>query len=79
MAIPNLGVFISLFGALCLSALGISFPGLMEMCVRWPEKRLGRCYWVLIKDILLIIAGLLALIVGTYTALLEIIKTEEGS
>ncbi|EDO63439.1 AGAP009894-PA, partial [Anopheles gambiae str. PEST] len=38
VAIPRLGLFISLFGAFCLSALGIAFPAIMEICVLWPDK-----------------------------------------
>ncbi|XP_073974096.1 proton-coupled amino acid transporter-like protein acs isoform X2 [Rhodnius prolixus] len=74
VAIPRLGLFISLFGALCLSALGIAFPAIMEICVLWPDN-LGRFYYVLWKDILLIIFGILGLVVGTSTALIDIIRS----
>ncbi|EEB18928.1 proton-coupled amino acid transporter, putative [Pediculus humanus corporis] len=74
VAIPNLELFISLFGALCLSALGIAFPAIIEMCVYWPDK-LGPFKWILIKDILLIICGVLGLVVGTYCAIRDIIAT----
>ncbi|XP_046389906.1 proton-coupled amino acid transporter-like protein CG1139 [Ischnura elegans] len=35
VAVPRLELFISLFGALCLSALGIIFPPLIEICILW--------------------------------------------
>ncbi|BES98561.1 amino acid transporter [Nesidiocoris tenuis] len=72
VAIPRLGLFISLFGALCLSALGIAFPAIIEICVLWPDQ-LGPLNYVLWKDILLILFGIVGLVVGTGTALMDII------
>ncbi|CAB3258822.1 unnamed protein product [Arctia plantaginis] len=60
MAVPRLGLFISLFGALCLSALAISFPVLMEICTYYPD-RYGPCHFRLLKDILLFLFGLVGL------------------
>lgn len=71
VAIPRLGLFISLFGALCLSALGIAFPAIMELCVKWPNYGPGR--YIVIKDVLLIIFGLIGLVAGTYTSIRDII------
>ncbi|XP_075990700.1 proton-coupled amino acid transporter-like protein acs isoform X2 [Anticarsia gemmatalis] len=68
VAVPKLGLFISLFGALCLSALGICFPALMEMCLSFPDK-FGPAKVGLLKDIFLFIVGLVGLVAGTYTAL----------
>lgn len=72
VAIPRLGLFISLFGALCLSALGIAFPAIMEICVYWPD-RLGPFYITLWKDLLLILFGIIGLLVGTGTSINDII------
>nr|CAD7415020.1 unnamed protein product [Timema poppensis] len=74
VAIPRLELFISLFGALCLSALGIAFPALIELCLFWPDK-FGRCRWILFKDILIILCGIFGLVIGTYTSLLGIITS----
>lgn len=74
VAIPNLELFISLFGALCLSALGIAFPAIIELCVYWPDK-FGPCKYIFIKDLLLILCGILGLIVGTYCSVSDIIAT----
>lgn len=74
VAVPRLGLFISLFGALCLSALGICFPALMEFCVCFPDK-FGPFRIRMIKDIFLFVVGLIGLIAGTYTALVSIIKS----
>nr|CAD7600376.1 unnamed protein product [Timema genevievae] len=74
VAIPQLELFISLFGALCLSALGIAFPALIELCLFWPDK-FGCCRWILFKDILIILCGIFGLVIGTYTSLLGIITS----
>ena len=71
--VPMLGLIISLFGALCLSVLGIAFPALIEMCTLWPNN-LGRFQWIMIKDMLLIVIGLFALVTGTSSAVGDIIK-----
>lgn len=74
ISVPQLALFISLFGALCLSVLGIAFPAVMEICVLYPD-RLGRCYIVIIRNIILIIIGMFALITGTNKSLSDIITT----
>ncbi|XP_008211722.2 proton-coupled amino acid transporter-like protein CG1139 [Nasonia vitripennis] len=74
IAVPRLGLFISLFGALCLSALGIAFPAIIEICVLWPHN-FGPFKVALIKDIGLIIFGCIGLIVGTYVSLGDIIAS----
>ncbi|XP_014206432.1 proton-coupled amino acid transporter-like protein CG1139 [Copidosoma floridanum] len=74
ISVPRLGLFISLFGALCLSALGIAFPAIIEICVLWPDK-FGPCKFVLLKDITIIIFGCIGLVVGTYISLFDIIES----
>lgn len=73
VAIPRLGLFISLIGAFCLSALGIAFPAIMNMCVRWPEKEFGPGWWIFWKDIIIILCGVFGLFSGTYSSVSEII------
>ncbi|CAK1554052.1 unnamed protein product [Leptosia nina] len=77
VSIPRLGLFISLFGALCLSALGICFPALMEACLWWGRRGTGSrvVYLVLLKDVALGAIGMLALVAGTYTALTSIVRS----
>lgn len=58
VSVPLLGLFISLVGAFCLSALGIAFPAIIEMCAYWPD-RLGPGRWILWKDMLLIVIGII--------------------
>ncbi|XP_046389905.1 proton-coupled amino acid transporter-like protein pathetic isoform X2 [Ischnura elegans] len=38
-ALPNLGPFISLVGAVCLSTLGLMFPAIIEVVTFWEEDR----------------------------------------
>ncbi|XP_008205769.1 proton-coupled amino acid transporter-like protein pathetic isoform X2 [Nasonia vitripennis] len=73
IAIPNLSPFISLVGALCLSTLGLMFPSIIELVTVWEQENgLGRCYWRLWKNILIIAFGVLGLLTGTYTSIGEI-------
>lgn len=69
--VPLLALFISLFGALCLSVLGIAFPAVMEICVLYPDQ-LGKCYNVILRNIVLIAIGLFAGITGTHKSLVDI-------
>lgn len=80
MAIPNLELFISLFGALCLSALGLAFPALIELFTHWKTLKGFRKVRVVCVNSIIILVGVAGLIIGTYTSLAEIIKTffEEG-
>ncbi|XP_068619514.1 proton-coupled amino acid transporter-like protein CG1139 [Battus philenor] len=71
VTVPRLGLFISLFGALCLSALGICFPAIMEAFLKYPQKP----KLLLIKDALLFIIGIVGLLAGTYTALISIVRS----
>lgn len=72
VTIPLLGLFISLFGAFCLSALGLAFPAIIQMCARWPDN-LGKYNWILVQDILFILFGILGLVSGTYSSVSEIV------
>ncbi|XP_046414375.1 proton-coupled amino acid transporter-like protein CG1139 isoform X1 [Neodiprion fabricii] len=73
IAVPRLGLFISLFGALCLSALGLAFPAIIEICVMWPDMGPGMSS--LIKNIFLILFGIVGLVVGTYVSLVDIVNS----
>lgn len=75
MAIPNLELFISLFGALCLSALGLVFPALIQLFTYWKQISGLEKVFMVLKNAVIIIIGLVGLVVGTYTSLSEIIIT----
>ncbi|CAG9841153.1 unnamed protein product [Diabrotica balteata] len=73
ISVPLLGLFISLVGAFCLSALGIAFPAIIEMSAFWPD-RLGRGNFIFWKDIVLILIGLIGLVVGSYSCIYAIVQ-----
>ncbi|XP_037906525.1 proton-coupled amino acid transporter-like protein CG1139 isoform X1 [Hermetia illucens] len=70
--IPRLGLFISLFGALCLSMLGLLFPAVMEICVLYPNNY-GKFNYVIIKCVVIMIIGVIGFCSGTYTSVRDII------
>ncbi|CAG9782191.1 unnamed protein product [Diatraea saccharalis] len=74
MAMPFLGPFIALFGAFCLSLLAIIFPGLMSFC-HWYPNLYGPCYYRLLRDLFVVIVGVVMLAAGCYTSILEIIES----
>lgn len=75
VAIPNLELFISLFGAFCLSTLGLAFPALIELCTFWKCITGYKKTWMIVKTTLVVLVGLAGLTIGTYTSLAEIVKT----
>ncbi|XP_058449866.1 proton-coupled amino acid transporter-like protein CG1139 [Malaya genurostris] len=75
VAIPNLELFISLFGALCLSALGIAFPALIQTCTYWHERHGLEKVWMVSKNVVIGVIAVFGLVVGTSTSLKEIIHT----
>ncbi|KAK5639775.1 hypothetical protein RI129_010586 [Pyrocoelia pectoralis] len=73
VSVPALDLFISLFGALSLSAAGIAIPAAIETCTFWYERRGLQFYIMVITNTTLIVFGILGLFAGTYTSLREII------
>lgn len=76
IAIPDIGPFMTLVGAICLSTLGLMFPAIIEVVTYWDDPGMGVLYWRLWKNILSALFGVVALLTGTYVAIkeLEIIK-----
>jgi proton-coupled amino acid transporter len=73
--IPNLEIFISLVGSVCLSALGIAFPALIETCTFWKHISGYRKTWMVCKNIFIGVIALAGLVIGLYTSVSEIIET----
>ncbi|XP_032673005.1 proton-coupled amino acid transporter-like protein CG1139 isoform X2 [Odontomachus brunneus] len=74
ITIPELDLFISLFGAFCLSGLGLAFPAIIQICAFWKivgprEKKI-----MLAKNMCLVLIGALGLVVGTYTSIRGIVN-----
>lgn len=76
VAVPNLDPIISLVGAVFLSVLGILVPAVIETVYFWPD--LGTCKWILIKNILLSIFAMFALVAGSIVSVQDIIKEYAG-
>lgn len=74
LAVPDLGTFNSLIGAVCLSMLGFTFPALIEICVLHPDQY-GAGFYMLIKNVLLMLFGFFALVMGCIVAIKDIIDT----
>ena len=75
IAIPKLDLFISLFGALCLSGLGLAFPAIIQTCTLWKVSNRTEKFVLVAKNMSLVLFGLLGLVVGTYTSLRDIINS----
>lgn len=76
-AIPNLGPFISLIGAVCLSTLGLIFPSVIEIVTYWERPGMGRFNWRLWKNGALITFGVIGFLTGTYVSILEILEDHQ--
>lgn len=73
-AVPELDLFISLFGALCLSALGLAFPAFIQTCTYWYYVSDSERIRMIIKNSIVVVFGALGLVVGTWTSLEGIIN-----
>ncbi|XP_055689068.1 proton-coupled amino acid transporter-like protein pathetic [Lutzomyia longipalpis] len=73
VAVPTISPFIGLIGAFCFSVLGLLCPVFIEMVTYWDEG-FGRFNWVIWKNIIVCIFGVMALIFGSRSAILDIIK-----
>lgn len=74
--IPCLDLVISLVGALSSSAVALIFPAILEIITFWSIPcGLGRYRWKLVKDILIMLLGIIGFVVGTVTTLISIVQT----
>jgi len=71
VALPNLGPFISLIGAVCLSTLGMIVPSVIELAVYYEDPGYGRFKWRLWKNSCLILFGIVGFLTGTYVSIRE--------
>nr|CAD7200240.1 unnamed protein product [Timema douglasi] len=78
VAVPKLDLFISLLGALGLSLLGIVLPALVEMSDQWYQVDRSHLPAMVAKNLFIALLGLLALITGTYSSLLNIVNYFQG-
>lgn len=71
LVVPNLRPVLALVGAVGFSSLGLLFPALVDLVVAGPGASRAR----ITKDVLIVLFWLVALLSGTYSALLEIKDT----
>lgn len=72
IAVPEIGPFMTLIGAICLSTLGLIFPAIIEVITYWNDPGLGRFYWRLWKNVCLVAFGVIAFLTGTYVGIKEL-------
>ncbi|XP_066147987.1 proton-coupled amino acid transporter-like protein CG1139 isoform X3 [Euwallacea fornicatus] len=72
--IPYIDLFISLVGALCISALGLAFPAIFDSSTRWHHLAGWQKYWVHLKNVIIVLFALFGLAVGTATSMEQIIE-----
>ncbi|XP_043465098.1 proton-coupled amino acid transporter-like protein pathetic isoform X1 [Leptopilina heterotoma] len=72
IAVPTIGPFISLIGAFCFSILGLLIPIIIETVTYW-DIGFGPGNWMMIKNIIIGIIGLIAVVVGSKNAISDII------
>ncbi|XP_058816422.1 proton-coupled amino acid transporter-like protein pathetic [Topomyia yanbarensis] len=77
VALPNIGPFVTLIGAVCLSTLGLMFPAIIELVTYYDVPGYGCCYWVLWKNIALILFGVIGFLTGTYVSIVEFTENLE--
>lgn len=76
MAIPHLDLLISLVGAVASSSLALILPAIIQALVVYSQS--PRSPWrtlIYITDALIVLFGFIGFISGTYTSIVEIVKT----
>ncbi|KAL1117152.1 hypothetical protein AAG570_004479 [Ranatra chinensis] len=74
VAIPNLELFISLIGALCLSTMGLAFPALIQLFTFWYDINGTQFVLFFLKNLVIIIIAILGFVIGTATSIQEIVE-----
>lgn len=72
IAVPTIIPFVSLIGAFCFSILGLMVPVGIEVLTFW-DKGFGKFNWKIFKNVIVVLTGLLALIFGSKSAIVDIV------
>lgn len=72
VAIPTIGPFVELIGALCISVTGLLVPVFIDFLTRW-EEGFGKYNWIIWKNIMICILAVFAFIFGTNDAINSIV------
>lgn len=73
-AIPHLDLLISLIGAFASSALALILPAFIEVVTLSSEDERLPAY-VLLKNVLIFLFGIVGCVIGTYTSLKQIVNS----
>ncbi|XP_043286065.1 proton-coupled amino acid transporter-like protein pathetic [Venturia canescens] len=73
VAVPTIGPFIGLIGAFCFSILGLLIPIFVETVTYW-DVGFGVGNWVAIKNVVIAVVGVLALVFGSRSAIVDITR-----
>ncbi|XP_034667683.1 proton-coupled amino acid transporter 1 [Drosophila subobscura] len=71
--VPALGLFISLIGALCSTALALVFPPVIEL-IASSEANKGPGLFVCTKNLIILVVALLGFFTGSYESLKQIVN-----
>lgn len=72
VAVPNLVPLMGLVGSVCSSNLGLICPALIE-CFTYYYKVDSLYKWRLVKNITIIVIGLMFLVFGSYKSIIDIV------
>lgn len=78
VVVPNLAALTELEGAFSLCNLNLICPALIDMFINY-EIGYGRLHWKLIRDIALIIIGIIFGIVGCTVAMRQLLEDLKGT
>lgn len=70
--IPNLGIFISILGALLSSNLTFLFPAIIQMAFIHDNN--GKFKWKLVVNLIISLFSLFAMVVGLYFSILDVVE-----
>lgn len=73
VAVPTIGPFVGLIGAFCFSILGLLVPVLIQTVVFW-DQGFGKFNWIIWKNVVVVIFGIMALIFGSMSSIKDIIR-----
>lgn len=71
IVVPTISPFVGLIGAVCFTILGLLIPVAIEMITFWDEG-FGPFNWIIIKNIIIVIVGLIAAVSGANGSLTQI-------
>ncbi|XP_029724239.2 proton-coupled amino acid transporter-like protein CG1139 isoform X1 [Aedes albopictus] len=77
VGVPELEPFVGLTGSISGGSLVVIIPAVIDTVFRWPAGDFGRMNWILVKNVLVLVFGLLVLGIGTYFSVVDIIAIYE--